>query len=168
MIWDTGTGTLGIFSFILLGVCVWILFLWQNTRRMHEQLKHIAQQQSLLRHDDSARDLCRAVHLLQPDAHAGVDYVIRHDKPREEPYLAEWHAAARQPTRDELRQALAKVKHDEIAKNYASLRRAEYPSVGNQLDAAYKARQGNDAEQIEIDALISKVKEKYPKSVECL
>ena len=129
MSWDNGT--LGIFSFILLGVCFWILFLWQNTRRMRAQLKHVAQQQSLLRHDDSARDLCRAVHLLQPDAHAGVDYVIRHDKPREDPYLAEWHAAARQPTRDELRQALAKVKDDEIAKNYDSLRRAEYPSVGD-------------------------------------
>ena len=166
MMWDTGT--LAIFSFILLVVCVWIFFLWLNTRRMHEQLKQVAQQQSLLRHDDSARDLCRAVHLLQPNAHAGVDYVIRHDNSDQEPYLAEWHAVMPQPTTNELRDALAKIRHDEIAKNYASLRRAEYPSVGNQLDAAYKARQGNDAEQIEIDALISKIKEKYPKSVECL
>jgi hypothetical protein len=166
MMWDTGT--LAIFSFIILVVCVWIFFLWLNTRRMHEQLKQVAQQQSLLRHDDSARDLCRAVHLLQPNAHAGVDYVIRHDKPGNDPYLSEWHAVMPQPTPNELRDALAKIRHDEIAKNYASLRRAEYPSVGNQLDAAYKARQGNDAEQIDIDALISKIKEKYPKSVECL
>jgi hypothetical protein len=166
MIWDTGT--LGIFTFILLGVCVWVLYLWQNTRRMHVQLKQVAQQQSLLRHDDSARELCRAVHLLQPDAHAGVDYVIRHDKASEEPYLAEWHGVVPQPSREELRNALAKVNHDKLGKNYASLRRAEYPSVGNQLDAAYKARQGNDAEQIEIDTLIHKVKEKYPKSDECL
>ena len=45
MMWDTGT--LAIFGFILLVVCVWIFFLWQNTRRMHEQLKQIAEQQSL-------------------------------------------------------------------------------------------------------------------------
>jgi len=162
------TGTLAIFGFIFVVVCVWILFLWQNTRRMHVQLTQVAQQQSLIRHDDSVRDLCRAVHLLQPDAHAGVDYIIRHDSPDQEPYLAEWHALGVQPSREELRRALAKIIHDEPGKNYASLRRAEYPSVGNQLDAAYKARHGNDAEQIEIDDLIRKVKDKYPKSVECL
>jgi len=165
MMWDTGT--LAIFGFILLVVCVWILFLWQNTRKMHEQLQQVAQQQSLLRHDDRARDLCRAVHLLQPNAHAGVDYVIRHDKPGDEPYLDEWHASEPQPTREELRHALEKIINN-TGKNYASMRRAEYPSVGDQLDAAYKARQGNDAEQIAIDGQISKVKDKYPKSVECL
>jgi len=166
MMWDTGT--LAIVSFILLVVCVWILFLWQNTRRMHEQLKQVAQQQSLIRHDNSARELCRAVHLLQPNAHAGVDYVIRHDNPGDEPYVDEWHASEQQPTREELRHALEKIINGDTGKNYASMRSAEYPSVGDQLDAAYKARQGNDAEQIAIDGLISKVKDKYPKSVECL
>ena len=166
MMWDTGT--LAIFVLILLGVCVWILFLWQNTRRMHEQLKQVAQQQSLIRHDDSVRELCRAVHLLQPNAHAGVDYVIHHDNPDQEPYLAEWHAVEPQPTREELHHALEKIFHDETGKNYASLRRSEYPSVGDQLDAAYKARHGNDAEQLAIDRQISNVKDKYPKSVECL
>ena len=48
------------------------------------------------------------------------------------------------------------------------MRSAEYPSVGDQLDAAYKARQGDDDEQIAIDKLINKVKDKYPKSAECL
>jgi hypothetical protein len=162
------TGTLAILGFILLVVCMWVLFLWRNTRRMHEQLKLVAQQQSLIRHDDNVRDLCRAVHILQPDAHAGVDYVIRHDKPDQEPYLAEWHAATPQPSSEQLRRALAKIVHEEPGKNYASLRRAEYPSVGDQLDAAYKSRQGSDAEQVEIDDLIRKVKDKYPKSVECL
>lgn len=162
------TGTVAILGFILLVVCMWVLYLWRNTSRMHEQLKQVAQQQSLIRHDDSVRDLCRAIHLLQPDAHAGVDYIIRHDKADQEPYVAEWHAAGHQPGREELQRALVKVVHDESTTNYASLRRAEYPSVGAQLDAAYKARQGNDAEQLEIDELIRKVKEKYPKSVECL
>jgi hypothetical protein len=134
---------------------------------MHEQLKQVAQQQSLIRHDDSVRALCRAVHLLQPNAHAGVDYVIRHDNTGDEPYVDEWHASEQQPTREELRHALEKI-HDNAGKNYASMRIAEYPSVGDQLDAAYKARQGNDAEQIAIDGLISKVKDKYPKSADCL
>ena len=166
MMWDTGT--VAILGFILSVVCVWILFLWHNTRRMHEQLKQVAQQQSLIRHDNSVRELCRAVHLLQPNAHAGVDYVIRHDNPGDEPYLDEWHASERQPTHEELRHALEKIINDNTGKNYASMRRSEYPSVGDQLDAAYKARQGNDAEQIAIDKLINKVKDKYPKSAECL
>lgn len=166
MLHDTGSAV--ILGFIFLVVCMWILLLWRNTRHMHEQLKLVAQQQSLIRHDDSARDLCRAIHMLQPDAHAGVDYIIRHDKADQEPYVAEWHAAGHQPSREELQRAMGEVAHDKFAKNYASLRRAEYPSVGAQLDAAYKARQGNDAEQIEIDKLIRKIKEKYPKSVECL
>jgi len=165
MMWDTGT--VAILGFILLVVCVWILFLWHNTRRMHEQLKQVAQQQSLIRHDDSVRELCRAVHLLQPNAHAGVDYVIRHDNTGDEPYVDEWHASEQQPTREELLHALEKI-HDNAGKNHASMRIAEYPSVGDQLDAAYKARQGNDAEQIAIDGLISKVKDKYPKSADCL
>jgi hypothetical protein len=162
------TGTLAILGFIFLVLGMWVLFLWRNTRKMHEQLKHVAQQQSLIRHDDSARELCRAVHLLQPDAHAGVDYIIRHDQPGQDPYLAEWHAASPQPSREDLRRALVKIAHDKPEKNYASLRRAEYPTVGDQLDAAYKARQGNDVDQVQIDELIRKVKDKYPKSVECL
>ena len=162
------TGTLAILGFILLVVCMWVLFLWHNTRKMHEQLKQVAQQQSLIRHDDSVRALCRAVHLLQPNAHAGVDYVIRHDDLEDEPYLTEWHAVGPQPSQEELQQALAQIMYNKPGENYASMRRAEYPSVGDQLDAAYKARQGNDAEQMEIDRLIRDVKDKYPKSVECL
>jgi hypothetical protein len=157
-----------IFAFIFLVVGLWIFFLWQNTRRMHQQLRQVAQQQTLLRHDESAQDLCRAVHLLQPDAHAGIDYVIRHETPDSAPSLAEWHANLPQPTAEELRRALEKVSQEDVARNYAVLRRAEYPPLGDQLDAAYKARQGNDEEQRDIDALITKVKERYPKSAECL
>jgi XkdW protein len=166
MIWDAES--VFIFLFIVLVVGLWIFFLWQNTRRMHLQLHQVAQQQTLLRHDESAQVLCRAVHLLQPDAHAGIDYLIRHENPEASPYLAEWHASKPQPTTEELRQALEKVSRQDVARNYAALRRAEYPATGDQLDAAYKARQGNSDEQIEIDALIRKIKEKYPKSTECL
>ncbi len=157
-----------IIGFILLVVCAWIYFLWQNARRMHQQLRQVAQQQTLLRHDQSAQDLCRAVHLLQPNAHAGVDYLIRHDNPGAAPYIAEWCAHDPQPTAEQLRQAVEKVNQQNFAGNYASLRRAEYPAIGDQLDAAYKVRLGNDAEQIRIDELIHNVKEKYPKPMEDL
>lgn len=157
-----------IIGFILLVVFVWIFFLWQNTRRMHRQLRQVAQQQTLLRHDQSAQDLCRAIHLLQPNAHAGVDYLIRHDNPAAAPYIAEWCAHDPQPTAEQLRQAVEKVNQQDIAGNYATLRRAEYPAIGDQLDAAYKVRLGDDAEQIKIDELIHIVKEKYPKPMEDL
>ena len=43
------------------------------------------------------------------------------------------------------------------------MRRAEYPSVEDQLDAAFKARQGDDTEQLELDNRIAEIKHKYPK-----
>jgi hypothetical protein len=44
-----------------------------------------------------------------------------------------------------------------------SLRASEYPSLGDQADAAFKARQGDDSQQLAIDTLIQAVKAKYPK-----
>lgn len=44
-----------------------------------------------------------------------------------------------------------------------SQRLAEYPSLGDQADAAFKARQGNTSQQIAIDAQIQAIKDKYPK-----
>jgi len=43
----------------------------------------------------------------------------------------------------------------------------EYPDVGDQLDAAYKARRGDNAEQAAMDALITDIKMKYPKPDSC-
>lgn len=43
------------------------------------------------------------------------------------------------------------------------MRRSEYPSVEDQLDAAYKARQGDDTEQLLLDSRITEIKNKYPK-----
>ena len=61
------------------------------------------------------------------------------------------------------------VVEDGIAlKDYAAQRLKEYPSIGDQLDAAYKARHGDDSDQIRIDEQISMVKQNYPKSDECL
>ena len=48
------------------------------------------------------------------------------------------------------------------------MRQAEYPTVGEQLEAAYMARQGNEARQKELDEKIRRVREKYPKVDKCL
>ena len=44
-----------------------------------------------------------------------------------------------------------------------SQRLAEYPSLGDQMDASFKARQGDNSQQLAIDTLIAAVKIKYPK-----
>jgi hypothetical protein len=46
---------------------------------------------------------------------------------------------------------------------YTLLRKSEYPSIGEQLDALYKARNGDTSELETIDELITEIKEKYPK-----
>lgn len=47
--------------------------------------------------------------------------------------------------------------------DYTQVRRIKYPSEGDQLDAAYKARLGDTSEQTTVDAAIAAVKTKYPK-----
>lgn len=44
-----------------------------------------------------------------------------------------------------------------------SQRLTEYPSLGDQADAAFKARQGDNSQQLAIDTIIESVKIKYPK-----
>ena len=73
-----------------------------------------------------------------------------------------------QPSADQIKKALVELSDVNHEAKYAAMRRSEYPSIGEQLDAAYQARQGNDAKQIEIDRRIREVKEKYPKTEECM
>lgn len=47
--------------------------------------------------------------------------------------------------------------------NYKEIREVKYPNLGDQMDAAYKARLGDTSEQTTIDAAIKAVKDKYPK-----
>ena len=49
---------------------------------------------------------------------------------------------------------------------WAEARRKAYPPIGDQLDAMYKARQGDSSALQAIDALIAEVKAAYPKPVE--
>jgi hypothetical protein len=159
-------GALNVLIVVLIAVCFWVFILWKNSRRLHEDINMVAQQHSLIRNDDSARKLCRALHLLNPKLTAGIDYVIRHDTRDQEPYIAEWMADSSQPTSDEIRNALIELSDANHEAKYAAMRRAEYPGIGEQLDAAYQARQGDNTKQIELDKQIREVKEKYPKTDE--
>ena len=161
-------GILNTVIVVLLVVCVWVYILWVNSRKMKNAIKQTSQQHNLVRHDDRARNLCRAIHLLHPNLTAGVDFIIRHDSPEEEPYIAEWMTSTPRPTAEEITSALVELADAHHEEKYAALRRAEYPSVGEQLDAAYQARQGDKTKQLEIDEKIRRVKEKYPKTDECV
>jgi hypothetical protein len=99
-------GALNVLIVILIAVCFWVFILWKNSRRLHEDINMVAQQQNLIRNDDKARALCRALHLLNPKLTAGIDYVIRHDTGEQEPYVAEWMADSKQPSADEIKSAL--------------------------------------------------------------
>lgn len=54
---------------------------------------------------------------------------------------------------------LSLEERQEIVRN---IRRFEYPSLGDQMDAAYKSRMGDNTEQIIIDELIQSVKDNNP------
>lgn len=154
---------LNVLLILLLAVVFWGFILWNNTRKMHTHIKQVAQQQSVIHHNKRARLLCRAIHLLQPGVHAGMDYMIGEDGPDNTPYLAEWLASTPKPTAEQLQEAQEKLSKS-AAGGYAALRKAEYPSVREQLEAAYEARQGDPTHQQELDDRITKVREKYPKT----
>lgn len=160
-------GVINIVIVVLVAVCFWIFILWKNSRKMNDAINQLAQQHTLVRHDERARTLCNAIHLLNPNVTAGVDYVIRHDAPEQEPYIAEWKTSAPRPGEEEIKSALLEIADVHHEEEYASMRRAEYPSVEEQLDAAYQARQGNNAKQLAVDEKIRLVKEKYPRTDKC-
>ena len=160
-------GVINIVIVVLVVVCIWIYILWKNSRKMNESIVLLAQQHSLVRNDERVRTLCRALHILNPQITAGVDYVLRHDSPEQAPYIAEWLTDAARPGEEEIKSAILEISDIHHDNKYAALRRAEYPSVEEQLDAAYQARQGNNARQQEVDDEIRAVKEKFPKTDDC-
>lgn len=46
---------------------------------------------------------------------------------------------------------------------YVDMRMVEYPTVGDQLGALFKARKGDNSENTKIDETIAAIKAKYPK-----
>ena len=153
--------------FLLLAI-FWIFTLWKGSRRLNNEVKHLAQQHNLIRHDDSVRQLCRAIHLINPHVSAGIDYIISHDDPGGTPVIAAWTNDSPRPTDEQITAALLEVSRDHHEEEYAARRRAEYPSIAEQLEAAYEARQGNPAMQQAVDEKIRKVREKYPKAEPCV
>jgi hypothetical protein len=148
---------------IVLLVGGWLYVLSRNTESMRRQLQQITRQHTLINANDKAREVCIAVHKLRPDLHVGVDFTIASDGHKGKAYIAEWNTDEPRPTEAELKQAMSIIEHDD----YAAKRLQEYPSVGDQLDAAYKARQGNSVEQNHLDAIIEDVKNRHPKPGEC-
>jgi len=153
---------IGALIVILMGLSTVIFFSWSNTKDARRHTKRIFQQQHLIRVDPDAHRLGQAVHLLRPSAHLGFDYFIEHDDGKL-PYISEWNGSGSMPTLVELEGALRKVTAIDST-GYAAMRRSEYPSIEDQLDAAYKARHGDITEQAELDNRIEQVKSKYPKS----
>lgn len=150
-------------AFFIIMIGGWLFFVSQNTRATHEKIRQLSQQHTLIHADDYARQLCIAMHQLYPKMHAGIDYMIKRDAPGETPYIADWYGADPKPTQEQLDAAFTRV----AGRSYVDLRRAEYPGVGDQLDAAYKARRGDHSEQEAQDALITETKMKYPKPGAC-
>ena len=159
---------LNVMLILLLVVVFWGLIIWNNTRKMHTHIKQVAQQQSVIHHSKRARLLCRAIHLLQPGVHAGMDYLIEEEGPDNTPHLAQWLASTPKPTPEQLEAAQEKLSKSTAGGGYAALRKAEYPSVREQLEAAYEARQGDPTHQQELDDKITGIREKYPKTDEYL
>ena len=102
-------GVINIVIVVLIVVCIWIYILWKNSRKMNESIMLIAQQHELTRHDERARTLCRALHILNPQLTAGVDYTIRHDNPEQAPYIAEWLTNAARPGEEEIKSAIREI-----------------------------------------------------------
>ena len=161
------SGVINIVIVVLISVCIMVYVLWKNSRKMDEAIKLTAQQRNLVKQDERALSLCRAIRILNPNVTAGVDYIIRQDSSDQAPYIAEWLADTARPAEEEINAALLEISDASHEDKYAAMRRADYPSVEEQLDAAYQARQGNDAKQLEVDEKIRRVKEHYPKGEEC-
>jgi len=157
---------IGALVVLLLGLCAFVVITWSNTRSARKHTESIFQQQHLVRTDPDAHRLSQAVHLLRPPVRLGFDYVIKHDHDKL-PYISEWNTGGSMPSQAELDVALKKVTAIDSL-GYAAMRRSEYPSIEEQLDAAYKARRGDTTEQEELDNRIEQIKEKYPKSDDAL
>jgi len=163
------SSTLNFLLITLVVVGIWGIILWSNTRAAHKQIIRVAQQQTAIRQDDNVRQLCRAIHHLYPTVHAGIDYIVSSGGPDQTAYIAQWsHSNIPQPGPEELAEAMQAISGVDPVKDHAVQRLREYPSVGDQLDALYKARLGDDSELSRLDGMIRRVKEKYPKSDEAL
>ena len=157
---------IGALLVLLVGLSALIYFNWSNTRSARKHTEKIFQQQHLVRTHPDVHRLSQAVHLLRPSVRLGFDYLIEHDDGKL-PRITEWNTGGSMPTQAELDDALNKVTAIDST-GYAAMRRSEYPSIEEQLDAAFKARRGDFSEQEQLDNRIEQIKNKYPKSDDAL
>jgi len=160
------TTLIGALIVLLVGLSAIGFFNWSNTRDARRHTGKIFQQQHLVKTHPDVHRLSQAVHLLRPSVRLGFDYTIEHEDGKL-PCISEWNTGGSMPTQAELDDALNKVTAIDST-GYAAMRRSEYPSIEEQLDAAYKARRGDFSEQEELDNRIDQIKNKYPKSDDAL
>ena len=83
----------------------------------------------------------------------GAEWILRDDE-------LDWlDTKQTQPTNAEVTAEIARLEADYVAKEYQRKRAAEYPPIGDQLDALWK---GGEA-AAEMLAMVQAVKAKYPK-----
>ena len=111
------------------------------------------------------REFCGAIHRIYPHAQVGVDFDVQDDG--RGPVITEWLLPNPQPTADEIKAARSAYVMEQLSQGYREARLPEYPSIGDQLDALYKARQGDPSELADIDARIREVKARHPKPGTC-
>ena len=109
----------------------------------------------------AARELCRAIRCLYPNALNGVDFSVLDGD--DGAYIAEWELPVSRPDKAQLQQAMLECRSArESSHLYREQRAHAYPPIGDQLDALYKARHGDSSELEVIDQQIADVKNRYP------
>ena len=98
-----------------------------------------------------------AIMWLFPQAQPPFDFCVGQDETGQ--FITSWNIDAPEPTEKELEAAWDAYEANEAATAYKAKRLAEYPPIGNQLDALFKA--GVMPE--DMAAQIQAVKDKYPK-----
>jgi hypothetical protein len=111
------------------------------------------------------REFCGAIHRLHPNARVGLDFQVK--KEGGGLAIADWLLPTAPPSASELESAMAAYRQEQKAQSYRAAREAEYPSIGDQLDALYKARHGDADDLAALDTRIADVKARHPKPGQC-
>lgn len=98
-----------------------------------------------------------AIMWLFPEAKPADDFAIGQDETGQ--FITHWGIEAPIPTDEELETAWEAYQSHEAATAYRVKRAAEYPGIGDQLDALFKA----GLMPKDMAAQIQAVKDKYPK-----
>lgn len=130
---------------------------------LHTRMQNLHREPSV--HSKAAREMCAAIHHLYPHAVAGEDFQLADDG--NGPYINAWMLADEQPSAKQLAGIYEDHREQWQGTNYREARLAEYPSIGEQLDAMYKARRGDDSALRVVDEIITEVKGKHPNVSKC-